>query len=85
MGAVKKQNDNDTISQILERDYEIYIETEHQRWCVNKLLSGISSTYHENKAFFSNDFIVSFDCLDEELKQYSAINYHYLKLLMSEK
>ena len=82
---LKKQYDNITISQILERDMDIFIETEHQRWCVNKLLSGISSTYHENKVFFSNDFIVSFDSLDEEMKQYSAINIEYLKLLMSEK
>ena len=82
---LKKQYDNITISQILERDMDIFIETEHQRWCVNKLLSGISSTYHENKVFFSNDFIVSFDSLDEEMKQYSAIDIEYLKLLMSEK
>ena len=80
---LRKQYDNNTISQILERDLDIYIETEHQRWCVNKLLSGISSTYHENKVFFSNDFIVSFDSLDEEMKQYSAINIQYLQLLMS--
>lgn len=80
---LRKQYDNNTISQILERDLDIYIETEHQRWCVNKLLSGISSTYHENKVFFSNDFIVSFDSLDKEMKQYSAINIQYLQLLMS--
>lgn len=75
--------DREEIKQMLARNKNIFIEIEHLRWCVNKLMSGISSTYHENKVYFGNEYITSFDSLNDEFKQYSAVNIDYIQELIN--
>ena len=79
---MKNLYDISEIDRIFENSYEVYMEIEHQRWCVNKLLSGISSTCHEDKSFYANNYIVAYEALDDDFKQYltDIINYiDYLK------
>ena len=78
---LKEECSLEQISIILNDYIDEFMEIEHNRWCVNKLMSGISSTSNKDNSFYANDYIVAYSYLEDEFKQYLADLITYLQYL----